>query len=443
MFRQKIKSVLFMQRSLLTAIIIGCVLVSCEPKKQTIPVKATKVQQKDSVKKDSVTFDKFGIKVDSLKVNEYKVKPNESLYLILDKFGFNTNEIYTTIQEARPVINVRGFKPGQRYRTYMPADSGAAISHLVWQPNPVNYVVFSWEGDSPDIYKVAQPLSSKAAVASAEISSSLYNAVNDEGVSPLLGYKLADIFAWEVDFFGLREGDGFNALYEKRFINDEFYGIGQVLAAEFIHRGEVHRAYYFSEGDVEGYFTQTGKSVQKALLKAPFKFDQRISSSYDPNRFHPILNVRRPHYGVDYAAPIGTPVLAVGDGVVTEAEYNRGGGNTVKIRHNSTYETAYMHLNDFADGVYPGATVEQGQVIAYVGNTGLSTGPHLHYSLYKNDHPVNSLTIELPSSDAVPDSLMTAFKEVRNSLDKKWQTVANMNESGANKSLAITQSQNQ
>lgn len=440
MFRKKINFTKNMQKSLVTAIIVVFILMACEPQQKAVPVKKVSLETKEEAVQP--TFDQFGIPIDSLKVNTYKVKPNESLYLILDRLGFSTKKIYETIQKAKNFVNVRGFKPGQKYRTYTAADSAATVSHLVWQPSALSYVVFNWSSEDVQIYKASQPLTSETMVAAAEISSSLYNAVNSQGVSPLLGYKLADIFAWQVDFFSLRKGDAFNALYEKRYINDDFYGIGQVLAAEFLHRGELHKAYYFSEGEFDGYFTSSGQSVQKALLKAPFKFDQRISSSFNPNRFHPILNVRRPHYGTDYAAPFGTPVLAVGDGVVTQASYDGGSGNVVRIKHNSTYETAYMHLSDFADGIYPGATVEQGQVIAYVGNTGLSTGPHLHYSLYKNDDPVNSLAIDLPSSKAIPDSLMDSFIKVRNSLDMKWQMIANMeemNENDADSKLGITE----
>jgi murein DD-endopeptidase MepM/ murein hydrolase activator NlpD len=441
MFRKKIKSNQLMHRSFLTAIIVVFIFSACEPQKKAVAVKKVSLEKKEAIAPP--TFDKFGIKIDSLQIATHKVRPNESLYLILDRFGFNAREIYTVIHEAKPLIDVRGFKPGQKYRTYTPADSGASLSHLVWQPNPLSYVVFNWNVDSVRIYKASKPLTSETVVASSKISSSLYNAVYDEGASPLLGYKLADIFAWQVDFFSLREGDAFNALYEKRYIDDEFYGIGKVLAAEFLHRGEMHKAYYFSEGEVEGYFNAKGESVEKALLKAPFKFDQRISSSFNPNRFHPILNIRRPHYGTDYAAPFGTPVLSVGDGVVTEVGYDGGSGNIVRIRHNSVYQTAYMHLSDFAGGIYEGATVEQGQVIAYVGNTGMSTGPHLHYSLYKNDSPVNSLAVELPSSDAVPDTLMEEFLKVKNSLDQKWALISAESESDeeneSDKNMAITQ----
>ncbi|MDZ7682138.1 MAG: M23 family metallopeptidase [Fodinibius sp.] len=155
------------------------------------------------------------------------------------------------------------------------------------------------------------------------------------------------------------------------------------------------------------------------MLKAPFKFNQRISSGFDRNRFHPILKKRVPHYGTDYAAPPGTPVLAVGDGRVSTARYSRGEGNHVKIKHNAVYETVYMHLSDFADGVDPGVRVEQGEVIGYVGSTGLATGPHLHYSLYKNERPVNSLSVDLPSSESVPDSLMADFIKVRDSLNAR------------------------
>jgi murein DD-endopeptidase MepM/ murein hydrolase activator NlpD len=233
---------------------------------------------------------------------------------------------------------------------------------------------------------------------------------------------MANIFAWQINFFGLRPGDSYKVLYDKQFIGDNYYGIGDVKAARFSHRGETYEAYRFTNGDVDGYFNEKGESVEKALLQAPFKFSQRVSSNFSRSRYHPILKKRVPHTGVDYAAPPGTPILAVGDGTVTEARYRGANGNIVKITHNSTYKTAYLHLSGFARGINRGVKVEQGQVIGYVGSTGRATGPHLHYSLYKNDRAVNSRTVDLPSSEAVPDSLMDVFAEERDRLVQKLET---------------------
>jgi murein DD-endopeptidase MepM/ murein hydrolase activator NlpD len=352
-------------------------------------------------------------------VKEHTVKRNESLYLILDKFDFNPREIQSVTKKAEKVVDVSNLKPGQIYRTYASADSnGNGINQMVWQPNPIDYVVFDWERDSLEIYKASRILTTEAAVTSGRINSSLFETISQKKASALLGHRLAEIFAWQIDFFGLREGDGFKALYNKRYIDEDFYGIGEVMAAEFKHRGEVFRAYRFKKDGVDGYFNEHGESVQKALLKAPFKFNQRISSHFSHNRLHPISKERMPHYGVDYAAPTGTPVLAVGDGTITEAQYRGANGNIVKIKHNSTYRTAYLHLQGFAKGIYQGANVRQGQIIGYVGSTGNSTGPHLDYRIYKNGRPVNPLTIELPSSESIPANLMAEFEEARNMLDE-------------------------
>jgi murein DD-endopeptidase MepM/ murein hydrolase activator NlpD len=405
----------------LFGVIVTVLVWGCYPEKKAQKVeKELTPEESDSTV--SHTYDNFGLKVDSLEVEQHNVKRNENFYLILDKFDFSSQEIYSVTQQARDLIDIQSIKPGQKYRTYASADSNAAIRHMVWQPNPIEYVVFDWQHDSLEIYKAARPLTKKTVHVSGTINNSLYQTVSNVDASPLLAYKMAEIFAWQINFFGLREGDSFNVLYDKQYIDDEFYGIGEIKAAEFTHRGDRYRAYQFNHSELSGYFTETGESVQKALLKAPFKYSQRISSHYSHNRYHPTLKKRMPHYGVDFAAPPGTPVLSVGDGTVTKAGYSGANGNMVKVTHNGTYRTAYLHLQGFANGIHSGAKVKQGQVIGFVGSTGRSTGPHLHYSLYKNDRPVNPRTIELPSSESIPDSLMTEFEKVRDSFDEQLET---------------------
>jgi len=409
-----------MRQIILFGVLTGFLVIGCDSQEAVKQAaKKESISEKNSLEKAEVQRDMFGLPVDSMAVTDYTVKRNESLYLILDKLDFSPQKIYSITQQARKVLDIDNLKPGQQYRTYTSSDSTSDIARMVWQPNKLEYVVFDGLQDSLEIYRAARPLTNKLALASGSVSSSLYQTISDEGASPLLAYKLANIFAWQIDFFGLRDGDSFKVLYDKQYIRDDYFGIGDVLAAQFTHRGETYRAYKFTQGQTDGYFTRDGKSVEKALLKAPFEFSQRISSGFSKNRYHPILKERRPHHGIDYAAPHGTPVLSVGDGTITRARYDNGNGYFVKIKHNGTYETAYMHLSDFANGIREGVTVEQGQVIAYVGSTGLSTGPHLHYTLYKNNRPVNALAIDLPSSASVPDSLMDEFKKVRDSLDQQ------------------------
>lgn len=418
-----------MRKPLLITLFCGFIFFSCKPDTNPVqkeydtaaePIKAEEeIKEQDSLAVP--TTDKFGVVVDSMQVEEHQVRRNESLYLILDKFGFNAQDIYSITQQANKLVDLKAFRPGQVYKTYTSDRNKEGISKLIWQPNLIEYVVFDWEQDSLEIYKASRPLTTKTAVTAGEISNSLYHTISDQGVSSVLGYKMSQIFAWQIDFFGLREGDTFKALYKNRYVDEEYLGVGEILAAEFVHRGETFRAYRFRHGEVDGYFTEEGESVQKALLKAPFEYSQRISSRFSYNRLHPITKKRRPHLGVDYAAPTGTPVLSVGDGVVTEAQYRGANGNIVKIKHNSTYRTAYLHLNGFARGIRKGVRVKQGQTIGYVGSTGRSTGPHLDYRIYKNNKAVNPLNVELPSSDSVPDTLIAEFQKVKKSLDLQWE----------------------
>lgn len=409
----------------LSVLIVVCVtlLASCSLfEKESVSEKVTNPST-DTTNVQYGEYDSFGFRIDTLQIEDHKVKRNESLYLILDKYDFTNQEIYNITKAAQEIVDVRSFKPGQRYRTYASKDNRDKLSRLVWQPSLENYVVFDLS-DSLQIYKSQKQITVQARTASATIENSLYETMLDENLSPLLAYRLSDIFAWEIDFFSLRDGDAFKVIYEEKYLDDSFYSIGEVLAVEFYHRGDMYYAYKFEEGDVSGYYDEEGNSVQKALLKAPFKYGQRISSGFSHNRFHPVLKRRIPHYGVDYAAPHGTPVLAVGDGTITESQYRGASGNIVKIRHNATYETAYLHLSGFARGIRRGAKVNQGQVIGYVGRTGRVTGTHLDYRIYINDRPVNPLTVDLPASESVPDSLVTSFMEVQGSYQKQLDQAA-------------------
>ena len=401
-----------------------CIAISsCGPSSQKSTPKKDEKSAVDSTKTVYKEYDSFGFRIDTLQIQDHQVQRNESLYLILDKYDFSRQEIYEITRAAQEIIDAKTLKPGQYYRTYASRDDGKKLSRLVWQPSLEDYVVFDIR-DSLKIYKSKKQIGIQTRTSSAMVENSLYETMLDQNLSPLLAYRLSDIFAWEIDFFSLRDGDAFKVVYEEKYLDDSFYSIGEVLAVEFYHRGDTYYAYKFEEGDVSGYYDENGNSVQKALLKAPFKFGQRISSHFSHSRFHPVLKRRIPHYGVDYAAPHGTPVLAVGDGTITEAQYRGANGNIVKIRHNGTYRTAYLHLSGFGSGIRRGAKVSQGQVIGYVGRTGRVTGTHLDYRIYKNNSPVNPLTVDLPASESVPDSLMQDFMGVRESFDEQLNTVA-------------------
>lgn len=354
--------------------------------------------------------DRYGFEKDEFSYEEFTVRRNESLYLILRRHDLTPRQIYELQEEAAGVANLNRMVPGQKYRIYFKKDEPVSF---VWQPQATEYVTASWsEGYKVDKGEI--PVRTITREAAGIIRSSLYETIVEKGNSPFLGSELAAVFAWQVDFFALRPGDHFKVIYEERYAGDQFVGIGDIKGAEFQHRGTVHRAYFLNHENRFGYFDEEGNSLEKDLLKAPFRYSQRISSSFSRNRFHPILRENRPHYGTDYAAPTGTPILAVGDGTVTEAQRRGGNGNIVQIQHNGTYKTAYLHLNGFAPGIRKGVQVEQGQVIGYVGQTGLATGPHLCYRLYKNERPVNSVTADLPAAESLEEELMPDLKRIVN-----------------------------
>lgn len=350
----------------------------------------------------------FTVEGEGIDVVEMAIRRNESLYIILRKHGVDPQTIYNIQQDASGKVNLNRMIPGQRYRIYKQDEEAIA---MVWHQSKANYAVITWD-DNISVETGSIPIIREETETAGVITSSLYETVNGAGVSQRLGVELADVFGWEIDFFTLRSGDHFKAIYENLYVGGEYLGIGDIQAAEFQHRGDTYRAYYFENDSRRGFFDAEGNSMQKELLKAPFRYNQRVSSGFSNNRFHPILKQRRPHHGTDYAAPTGTPIISVGEGVVTEAQKRGGNGNIVQIRHNNSYKTAYLHLNRFAAGIRPGASVEQGQVIGYVGQTGLATGPHLCYRLYVNERPVNSVRVELPAAESLDDEYMDEFLEI-------------------------------
>lgn len=353
-------------------------------------------------------LDSYGYVKDQSIIKEAKVKRNESLYIILRSLDVTPEEIYTIEQKSKGKFNTRRIQQNQKYYTYFDAESGAPL-RMIFHESATNYVIFDWQ-DGINVKVGAKKIRSEIATAYGTIESSLYQTLVDQNVNILVANGLSEIFGWEVDFFRLYKGDKFKVIYEERFVDDKPYGIGQIIAAEFEHRGEIYDAYFYESEDAYGFYDGVGNSVQKALLKAPFRYSQRISSSFSYNRFHPVLKKRLPHYGVDYAAPLNTPVISVGDGEVIESQYSGASGNLVKIRHNSTYTTAYLHLNGFASGIKKGKKVKQGQVIGYVGRTGRVTGVHLDYRVYKNGKPVNPVKLVLPPSKGIANEELEMYK---------------------------------
>ncbi|MEM6841749.1 MAG: peptidoglycan DD-metalloendopeptidase family protein [Bacteroidota bacterium] len=341
----------------------------------------------------------YGIEVDSFKVVEAQVRPNQFLSQILRNYNVSYGTIDRLAKRSRQVFDVRKIRKNRNYTLLCSEDSASTAQYFIYEPSKLEYVVFDLT-DSVNIYKGQHEIDTLVKEFTGIIDYSIYQTLQDGGASPELAATLAEIYAWQLDLFKVQKGDRFKLIYEEIQIRGEQVGVGKILAAHFERTDEDYYAFYYDQQGKEEYFDEEGNSLRKAFLKAPLRYS-RISSRFSHNRLHPVLKVRRPHYGIDYAAPTGTPVRAVGDGVVTKANYSGGAGHFVKIKHNGTYTTGYMHLSKYGKDIRPGKKVQQGDVIGYVGSTGISTGPHLDYRIWKNGKAVDALSLEMPSSEPI------------------------------------------
>lgn len=365
----------------------------------------------------SLNVDKFGFNLDSLEVVEEAVQKNETLADILTKAGIKYSLITTIYNKSKPIFDFKKIRPGKKYFLYLTKDTLKTFSGLVYEFNKISYLKVEI-GDSIIAKINKHDVEAKEKSIQGVINSSLYETLANKNASLVLAGELAEIFAWQIDFYTIQKGDQYFAVYDELYVNDELAGIGDVKVAKFIHKGNPFFAFLYNQDGKKEYFDENGGSLQKKFLKAPLKYS-RISSRYSGRRLHPILRVYKPHRGIDYAAAIGTPVQAVGDGIVVQVGRNGAAGKMVKIRHNSVYTSAYLHLSRYGKGIRKGKKVNQGQVVGYVGSTGRSTGPHLDFRFWKNGSLVNYLTQKFPSSKSVADSNLSQYKIVVDSLMNK------------------------
>jgi len=350
----------------------------------------------------------FGIPVDSFNLIPGHIKRNGFLSQILLQHGINMNEIDQLVRNSGSIFDVRTIKAYNSYTLICDVDSIARARYLIYEHDPTTSYVFSFN-DSLNITPFRKEIKKKIRYSSGIIETSLWEAMMADSLHTTLAFKLSEIYAWTVDFFGLQKGDSFKVIYEESFIDDESLGADRIFGAQFTWAGKTTNAIPFIQDGVESFFDSEGNSLRKAFLKAPLRFS-RISSRYSASRLHPILRIRRPHLGVDYAAPLGTPVQAIGDGRVVAAGIENGSGRMVRIVHNSVYSTAYLHLSRFGPGIFRGAFVKQGDIIGFVGSSGLSTGPHLDFRFYMNGSPVDPLAVEAPPVEPVLEENREKFE---------------------------------
>jgi murein DD-endopeptidase MepM/ murein hydrolase activator NlpD len=341
---------------------------------------------------------RFGLPVDSFQWQDGSIQQNQTLSVIFSRGGVSPSLSMQAIQACDGVFDVRKIRTGKKYFFLYSDDSSHQVKHFIYQMNKLNYLRIDWM-DSVVAHHEQCEVVQDTLVSSGVVSSSLWNTMKAAGADPLLALYMADIYAWTIDFYGLQKGDSFRVAYVVNQVDSTVVGIEKIIASRFYHSGKEFYAYIFTQDSIEDYFDEHGGSLRRAFLKAPLRFS-RISSGFSNSRYHPILKRRRPHHGVDYAAPTGTPVRTIGDGKVTSVAWNGGYGRRVVIKHNSTYASGYAHLSKYAKGLKAGDFVKQGDIIGYVGSSGLSTGPHLDFRVYKNGQAINPLTMESPP--AVP-----------------------------------------
>ena len=398
--------------TVLTAMVLA-VSVSCGKREKSSDADAH-VADTDTL----VNVGPMGFDQDSLTVKEGVVKSGQFFSTLLGSLGMNAQDAYNLTQACDTVFDVKTLRVGQSYKAYYSTED--KLEYLVYDRDRMSCVVF--DCTSPfDAWVYVKPVEFRDRYADVTISSSLWNDMLAADVSPLLILSLSDIYAWTVDFFGLQKGDRFRVLYQEKLCDGNVIAVDTVRYAVFSHNGEDFPAIMFDQKDGGNiWWNEKGESMRKAFLKAPLKYS-RISSGFSYARRHPVTRKVQPHTGVDYAAPKGTPVMTIGDGVITSMKYEGAGGNTVRIRHNSVYSTAYLHLSKYGKGLKVGQRVRQGDVIGYVGSTGRSTGPHLDFRVWKNGSPINPLKMDSPPAEPLKaefkDEFAAAYRGYQHEID--------------------------
>ncbi|WP_291782339.1 peptidoglycan DD-metalloendopeptidase family protein [Cecembia sp.] len=351
----------------------------------------------------------YGINIDELDVIEGVIGKNQTLSTILAPFNVPYQIIDEIAKKSIDIFDVRRIAFNKKFIVMTPKDSSQA-QFFIYEPNPAEYVVINLE--VAEIYKEEKPIEFRQVEVGGVINSNLSSDMTALGITYELIDQFVDLYGWNVDFRSLQKGDRFKVVYKEKIIDSKVVGVDDIEAAFFEHKGEAYHAIPFEQNGEINFFDQDGNSFKKAFLRDPVKFT-RISSRYNLSRFHPVQKRYKPHLGTDYAAPTGTEIRTVGDGTVVEARFTSANGNYVKIKHNGTYTTQYLHMSKIASSIKPGTRVKQGQVIGYVGSTGLATGPHLCFRFWKDGRQVDWLKEKLPPADPILPENKLAFEQIR------------------------------
>lgn len=366
----------------------------------------------DTVPQKQPTIE-YGFLLDTFQVVQDSVKSGMTLSHLFSPYGISQQDINMADQIARDSAKLNFISEGHKYTILRDRKDTAKTYYCIYEKNRIEYVIFDFR-DSVNVQLVQREVKTIERELSGVIEKNsnlvltIKNSLKEEAVAGELAENIAQVFAWTIDFFKLYPEDKFKVIYEEKQVEGEPYAVGQIKAVYFYNISASYFAFRYEQNGEIGYFDENGKGMKRPFLKAPLKFS-RVTSGYTSRRFHPVQKIYKAHLGTDYAAPTGTPIMATADGTVDAAGYTSGNGNYVKLYHNKTYQTAYLHMSKIGEGMHKGRKVKQGEVIGYVGSTGLATGPHVCYRFWKNGQQVDPRAEKFQATEPISEKNMQDY----------------------------------
>lgn len=394
-------------------------LIACKKEEETKKTKP--VAEKERIVKE------FGFTLNDFKVVNDTIETGDTFGKLLGEEGYDAGAIHKITESIKDTFNLRDIRVGKPFTMLKNKKAPHKLQVFIYQPDALSYYVVDLRDSIATASKKVRPVTVKRRLIAAEIEGSLSETLSNAGASPALAHELSEIYAWTIDFFKIQKGDKFAVAVNERFIEDTIYaGLENIEAAYFEYKGKRIYGFPFKQDTTArkfDYYDEEGKVLKSMFLKAPLKFS-RISSRFSPRRFHPVQGRWKAHNGTDYAAPHGTPIMSTANGVVERTGYTSGNGNYVKIRHNSTYSTQYLHMSKIL--VRRGQRVSQGEVIGRVGSTGLATGPHVCYRFWKNGVQVDALKQRFPSAEPMAAKHKPRFDAYMKPLKRELDSISDI-----------------
>ncbi|MFT5251849.1 MAG: murein DD-endopeptidase MepM/ murein hydrolase activator NlpD [Flavobacteriales bacterium] len=409
-------------KQLFIIIIVLFTIIACNKSKEEAD-KKSQVKVAKRVDKHS----DFGFDFTKFNVVQDTVKKGDTFGTIINKQNIGERRVYDIVEKVKDTFNVRSIRPNKAFTMLRSKDKKNKLQVFIYQPNSLSYYVIDFRDSVVSAYKKVRPVTIRRRMIGGVLKGSLSETLVNAGVQAGLASKMTKVYSWSIDFFKLKKGDRFGLVFTERFINDSIYdGVEDLEASFFEYKGKIIYAFPFKQNPTSGkieYYDDEGKTLKNFFLKTPIKFS-RITSRFTMHRFHPVQQRWKAHKGTDYAAPTGTPISTTASGVIEKTGYTAGNGNYVKVKHNNTYATQYLHMSKIL--VRKGQRVNQGDVIGRVGSTGLATGPHVCYRFWKNGVQVDALRLNLPTGEAMQGKNKVRFLAAIAPLKRELDSIGNL-----------------